>query len=486
MFLFFIPDGMIKLQKNKAITPNEGGIGMHRIQWKKIVCMVVAVFMLGSLFVGCGSEKAAEPAKSEPAAETAKKEETPKTEAPAAKKPEDYKATLTAWGWDENYWKTVTAAFNQKYPNIKFEYTPMANGDSVQKYQTAIAAGTELPDIAWAIIDSRAKLFELDMWEPLNKAPYNFDINQVFDYLKPVMVNSKGDVCGIEQSVCPAGLAYRRDLAKQYLGTDDPVELAKMLPTWDAFIEKGKEVKEKSGGKVFMWPGMGDAEQFIREQDASPWVENGKIMATKSLKRTLDLIVRFRDAGIVDKLDAWSPAWYASYGEGKHMFAGCATWTSQFVIQPNDKDGKGQGHWGLMNVPEGNINWGGTTLGISKTCKDKEAAWEFVKFATLSKEGAEAIKTIGNFTSAKEPYKDPNFASFKDEWFGGQDTGKFFIEQVVPQIKLRPMTIDDNVIHDAMILVTTALNSNSKMTSDEALKKLIEEIKTKLPDAQVE
>lgn len=73
----------------------------------------------------------------------------------------------------------MTKGFNELYPNVKFEYTPMANGDTLQKYQTALASGTELPDIGWAIIDSRAKVYELDMWEDLSAAPYNFDIKLI-------------------------------------------------------------------------------------------------------------------------------------------------------------------------------------------------------------------------------------------------------------------------------------------------------------------
>jgi len=402
-----------------------------------------------------------------------------------AKNPEDYKATLTSWGWDDTYWKTMTKAFNKKYPNIKFEYTPMANGESLQKYQTALASGAALPDIAWAIIDSRGKLFELNMWEALNKAPYNFDKSKVFDYLDPILVNSKGDVCGIEQSICPAGMAYRRDLAKEYLGTDDPEKIAELLPDWDTFIAKGKEIKEKSDGKVFMIPSISDIQQIIRDQDATKWFDGDTVQVTKALKRTIDLLAKFRDAGIVDKLDAWSPAWYASYGQGKHIFAGCATWTSQFVIQPNDKDGKDKGHWGLTNIPEGNISWGGTTLGIAKTCKNKDAAWEFVKFATMSKEGADVLKSIGMFTTVKSMYDDKEFASFKDPWFGGQDTGKYFLEKIVPKIKLKPMSKDNNVIHDALNLVTTSLNNDKKMTASDALDKLKSEIKSKLPNMKI-
>jgi multiple sugar transport system substrate-binding protein len=391
------------------------------------------------------------------------------------------------WGWDDPYFNAMTTAFNKLYPNVKFEYTPVANADLLQKYQTALATGLDLPDIAWAIIDSRAKVFELDMWEPLNKAPYNFNVNDTFDYLHNVMVNSEGDVCGIEQSICPAGLAFRRDLTKEYFGTDDPKELEALFPTWDAFIEKGIEVRQKSDGTVYMWPGIGDAQQFIREQGAESWIEGNTVRATSTLLRSIQITSKFRDAGIVDKLEAWSPAWYASFGEGKHIFVGCATWSVPFMIEPGDPEGKNTGRWGLMNVPEGNISWGGTTLGISKTCKDKNLAWTFVKWACLSTSGAEALNSIGLFTSAKKPYtENPRITSFKSAWFGDQDLGKKYIEEIVPRIKIRPMNFDDNEVHTALTLVVERLNNDKSINPDNAMKILKDELEMTLSDYTVE
>ncbi len=401
--------------------------------------------------------------------------------------PSDYEGTLTMWGWDDTWFECVTKAFNEKYPNVKFEYTPMANGDTLQKYQTAIAAGTELPDIAWSIIDSRAKVYELDMWEDLSAEPYNLDINEVYEYLHSKMVNSKGAVCGIEQCLSPAGFAYRKDLALEYLGTDNREELEAMFPTWEAFIEKGAEVYEKSGGTVYMLQGIADAQQFIREQGGKSWIEGDVIKATDTLQKSLELACKLRDNNVCDKLEAWSPAWYASFGEDNHIFAGCATWSVPFNIVPNDPEGEKTGHWGLMNAPEGNISWGGTTIGISKTCKDKRLAWEFVKFATLSTEGAQALNTIGFFTSAKKPYEEkPELANWTSPWFGEQDLGEMFIGEIVPNIQARPMNFDDNVIHETLNLVTTALNNDSGMTAEDAMNQLKEELEMRLADYTVE
>jgi multiple sugar transport system substrate-binding protein len=440
------------------------------MNWKIGLMMVLGA---GILFFSC--EKKSEP-----------RSEGPGTIVELQEISHDYSGTLTIWGWDDPYHNTMTRAFNRLYPNVKFEYTPVANGDLLQKYQTALATGTELPDIAWAIIDSRAKVFELDMWEPLNKAPYNFNINDTFDYLHPVMVNSSGDVCGIEQSISPAGLAYRRDLAKQYFGTDDPAELEAMFSTWNEFIAKGIEVQQKSGGTIFMWPGIGDAQQFIREQGGKSWITGNTINVTESLLRSIQLACAFRDSNIVDKLEAWSPAWYAAHGEGKHIFVGCATWTIPFVIELNDPEGANSGHWGLMNVPEGNISWGGTTLGISKTCKDKSLAWTFVEFCTLSTEGAEALNSMGLFTSSKKPYTEkPEIKSYKSPWFGDQDIGAKYIGEIVPNIQIRPMNLDDNEVHVALNLITGNLNNDRSITPATAIIQLREELAMNLPDYKI-
>lgn len=447
-------------------------------QMRRYTAAALAAVMTAALTVGCGGNESAEETQAESSAEAVQE---------FGELPKDYEGSLTMWGWDEPYFKAVTEAFNESYPNVKFEYTPVANLDLLQKYQTSLASGTELPDVGWAIIDSRAKVFALDMWEPLNQAPYNFDINDVYDYLHPVMVNEKGDVCGIEQTMSPAGVAYRKDLALEYLGTDDPKELEEMFPTWEAFIEKGREVQEKSGGSVYMWPGVADAQQFIREQDPLPWIEGNTINATKALRKSLELSCKFRDNKTVDNLEAWSPAWNASFGSGKHIFASCATWSIPATIMPNDPEGETTGHWGLMNAPEGNASWGGTTLGITKTCKDKALAWEFIKFATLSTEGARAINKIGFMTSAKAPYEeDPQLKVFTSKWFGDQDLGRKYFEEIIPDIQIRPMNVDDNIINDALNLVTTSINNDPDMTVDDAMAQLKEELEMKLPDYTIE
>lgn len=100
--------------------------------------------------------------------------------------PEDYCGTLTTWGWDETYFKMMSEAFQEHYPNVEFKFVKIQNKNVVQRYETELIMGGELPDLAWAIVDTRGEAFELDMWEALEQEPYCFQLADVYEYIHPI------------------------------------------------------------------------------------------------------------------------------------------------------------------------------------------------------------------------------------------------------------------------------------------------------------
>lgn len=393
------------------------------------------------------------------------------------------KGTITMWGWDANYIDVVSKEFNKVYPDIKIELTNVGAEDYLQKVQTTMASGGELPDILWGERNFRGKIFEFDIWENLENEPYNFDKSTVFDYLEPLTSNSKGETIAIEQSLTPGAIAYRRDLAKQYFGTDDPKELEALFPTLDAMIEKGKEVQEKSKGEVYMFSSLGELNEIFTAQSQKALMDGDVIDVTGKMKEVIDKVTKVRDAGIVDKLELWSPQWNASFADGKHIFFPAANWAPQFVIKPNDKEGEGR--WGLMKPPGEMYSWGGTVFGISKTSENKELAWKFINWLLLTKEGAEASKLVNFYVPLKEVYKDQQFVSNEDPFFANQDVGEFWIEEIVPEIDVPVLSGNDAVVKDSTNLVLNLLNSDHSVDANEALEKLILEVKAKLPDKEI-
>ena len=57
--------------------------------------------------------------------------------------------------------------------------------------------------------------------------------------------DASGVVKGVSFQCCPAALIYRRSIAKDVLGTDDPAEVQELLNSWDKFNAVAADAKAK-------------------------------------------------------------------------------------------------------------------------------------------------------------------------------------------------------------------------------------------------
>ena len=172
--------------------------------------------------------------------------------------PEDITGTVVIWDWDGGTQQKYVDKFNEVYPNVTVEVQDVAWDDYMTKLQTSYVSGMELPDIILGEMAWRGTLFEMNICENLEEAPYYLDRNDMVPSSIPLVSDQNGNILGVEMQVTPAGFAYKRDLAVEYLGTDDPEEVGEMIKDWDAFLAVGKQVNEKSGGKVKMMVSLGD------------------------------------------------------------------------------------------------------------------------------------------------------------------------------------------------------------------------------------
>ncbi|RED53159.1 ABC transporter substrate-binding protein [Cohnella lupini] len=458
---------------------------MKKKRMAKGLSGLMAVLMLTGLLAACGgnndnaSPSASSSTEGSPAASTGSSAEAD---------PAQMSGTVKVWDWDEAFQTGMIAEFNKKYPNIKVEVTVVNPNDYLQKLQSGIASGSDVPDVILGESAYRGKLFDLDVLDNLEAAPYNFDKSTIVDYVLPYVSNSKGEVIAVDQSLTPAGFAYRRDLAKQYWGTDDPAEIAAMIPTWDDFIAKGTELKDKSGGKVLMFPGLGDAFLALKGQNFGSYVNGTEIDLTTKLQKPLQKLFQMKDAGILGKNELWTPAWSSSMAKGEFMFYPMAPWGAKWHIAANDPDGSG--HWGLVKAPEGGFTRGGTAVGIYKDSKVKDAAWAFIQYAYLSDEGsAYNFKTFGNMTSSKSFYETQKALIEApgpyDEFFGGQNLASYFMDEIVPEVQGEPQSQYDSVVDSVFNALYPLWTKDGSATAESALKKFIDETKIKANGATI-
>jgi multiple sugar transport system substrate-binding protein len=387
--------------------------------------------------------------------------------------------TLTIWNWDNNVTDITIPAFEAAHPNIKIERVAVPAAEVPLKIQQSLAAGLDMPDILLAELNVRAQMFSMDIWEDLEQAPYNVKKDIFFESTVGLMQNPKGQIVAIDQTLCPTGMAYKKNLARQYLGTDDRAALEGMFKSLDDFVSKGSEVARASGGKVFMFSAPGFVLDWLAKVNTTSLVDSdGSVNFTGKMRTGLDFLIKMRNAGAIDGLESWSPQDNASYAGDNHIFYSVPNWGVQFMIKANDPNG--QGRWGLMTPPTGAFSWGGTVQGIYKGSKHKAEVWEYLKWFSFTKEGTDVVKKgTDYFTPIKEFYNDPAYVSNVDPYFG-IDTGNYFYKELMPKVVPPTFTPYENYLAETINAVAAYVMSDRSVTLQQALAKGIEEMKNRV------
>ena len=376
----------------------------------------------------------------------------------------DLSGTLEVWGWttDPEY---QIEELEKAYPNVTVNYT-MIGTDYDTKMQTIVDNRTEGPDVFYADVKTVKNYIESDAWETLTDDPYNIDVSDSEDYTVKLGSDSDGNVKALSYQATPGGFWYKRDLAKKYLGTDDPDEISEMLSTTEGMLDVAEKLKEGSNGETHMFASYKDLWQFANYGMRSlAWVDGDKFQMDDYIPEFFDLAKTVRDNGYDAKIDTWSEAWYASCADDSVFGYAEPTWGLQYVIQTGAPDS--EGNWGLASMPAAYFN-GGSYLGIYQESQNKELAAEYVKFVCTNKDFlAQYAKDKGDYTSLKSVNKEIADGGYEEPWCAGQNTFKFFSDQM-DKINTDIVTKYDDTIGNLM-LNNVDLYLNGQLDKDAAI-----------------
>ena len=376
----------------------------------------------------------------------------------------DLSGTLEVWGWttDPQY---QIEAFEKAYPNVTVNYT-MIGTDYDTKMQTIVDNRTEGPDVFYADVKTVKNYIESDAWETLTDDPYNIDVSDSEDYTVKIASDSEGNVKALSYQATPGGFWYKRDLAKKYLGSDDPDEISEMLSTTEGMLDVAEKLKEGSNGETHMFASYKDLWQFANYGMRSvAWVDGNKFQMDDYIPEFFDLAKTVRDNDYDAKIDTWSEAWYASCADDSVFGYAEPTWGLQYVIQTGAPDS--EGNWGIASMPAAYFN-GGSYLGIYQESQNKELAAEYVKFVCTNKDFlTQYANDKGDYTSLKSVNKEIADSGYEESWCAGQNTFKFFSDQM-DKINTDIVTKYDDTIGNLM-LNNVDLYLNGQLDKDAAI-----------------
>ena len=448
----------------------------------KMLLSIAGIFLAFTLILpGCSPQQTATKSDSESGNET---------EAEKGNTSSDEEITLRIWDWDEAHMSHMIPFYQETHPNIKFETLMVPTSDFMQKLQSSLASGTDIPDIILGEMGYRGRLFELGILEDLSQAPYNVQKGDMFDFAVKLQTGPDDKLLGVEQQICPAGLAFRRDLAIEYFGTDNPDEIAEIIPTWDAFYDEGVRIAEESDGKVHIFPGISVMiTNVLRGQNTSSYIQDDIIDITSRYKTIFDIGIKMHQGNILGNQENNTPALNAGIAAGEFIFISCPPWGMKWIIESNDPNGSG--NWGLVKAPEAGITQGGTSISIYSDSPNKEAAWEYIQFTYIDGDGVEeAYKQFGFMTGFKAPYENENSYFFTekgayDDFFGGQKMADYYINTISVATEGQVQTKNEVLVLDALSSVMAQVANDKSMTSEKAIELLIAEVEKAVPDVTV-
>ncbi len=193
---------------------------------------------------------------------------------------------------------------------------------------------------------------------------------------------SDGKVVGLGYQATGGAFIYRRSIAKDVWGTDDPDTIAsKIGPGWDKFFEAAAELRAKGYGIV---SGDGDIWHAIENSSEKGWLnEDGELYIDPAREEFLDLSKKLKDNDYHNDTQDWTDAWYADMkgigAKGILGFYGPA-WLINYVIAGNSGDTYGD--WAVC-TPNVGFFWGGTWLLANKDTAKKDAVAELIHWVTL-------------------------------------------------------------------------------------------------------
>ena len=332
--------------------------------------------------------------------------------------------TINVWSFT-NEIPNALLRFKEMNPSFPFDFNITIIATTEGAYQPALdqalsGGGGQAPDIfavesafvlkytqgeasAWAMpyedlgINVDARLSQAEI------APYTYQLGT-----RP----TDKKVVGLAFQNTGSGLIYRRSIAKEVFGTDDPQAISAIVgPGWDKYLQAAATLRAKG---YSIASGEGDIWQVIRNTAQRSYVDpSGALYLDPMREAYLDIAKALYDGDFTNRANAWQDAWFADMsGTGLRPVFGFLgpAWLINYVMINNV--GPTYGDWAIATPPVP-FSWGGTWVIANKNIDQskKDGVRQLIEWITLdtSSKGFQYLFANGNLYEGSQQF--PNQAA---------------------------------------------------------------------------
>ncbi|NMB42779.1 MAG: carbohydrate ABC transporter substrate-binding protein [Clostridiales bacterium] len=440
---------------------------------KKNLALLFLVTVLTSiLLIGCGSDTSDKGDESKDTKATVETQDNNTKETKKEDESDDVADSeegkvLRIYCWNEEFQSRFNDYYADKLPDgieVEWVITPNEGNAYQDKLDQDLlnqdkAAADEKIDIFLVEADYALKYvntdYTLDVVSDIGLT--EDDLSQMYPYTKEIVTDSNGVLKGVTWQATPGLFAYRRSIAKDVLGTDDPVEVQEYLSNWDKF----DEVAEKADAKGYkMLSGYDDSYRVFSNNVSGPWVDGTKIVIDDNLMRWVDQTKEYTDKGYNNKTSLWAPEWSADQGPAGKVFGFFySTWGINFTLLENSLETPlnegglaevGNGIYGDYAVCQGpeSYYWGGTWICAAAGTDNIETIRDVMKTLTCDKDVMKQI-TIDteDYTNNMEAMNEIAESDYASEFLGGQNHIALFAK-AAPLIDMSNISIYDQGLNE--------------------------------------
>ena len=275
------------------------------------------------------------------------------------------------------------------------------------------------------------------------------ELSDQFLYTQQMATDGSGRLKAVSWQATPGVFAYRRSIAKEVLGTDDPEKVQEAVSDWESFAETAQAVKEAG---YYMLSGYGDAYRVYADNVTSAWVEDGALNIDPHLEEWAVQTRDFAENGYTHGTEQWSDEWRADHtGEGKVFGFFYSSWGIHYTLQ-NKAEGEtdadvtsASGDYAVCRGPEPS-HYGGQWIVAAAGSDDAELAGSIMRELTCNPETMKKItRDIREFTNTVSGMTELAQSDYKAEVLGGQNPIPIYVESAKLLSKMHTTSYDDDL-----------------------------------------
>lgn len=414
---------------------------------RRVISLLLTAAMGATLFAGCGSAAGGNGTES-------------KADATEGK-------VINVYSWNDEFRERLEAVYPEVESTSKdgtvtklkdgteihWVINPNQDGVYQQKLDEALgrqadAADNDKVDIFLSETDYVFKYTDADADVAMPLSDLGIDVDKAFadqyDFTRTTASDSAGVQRGSTWQCCPGLLVYRRDIAKDVFGTDEPEAVGEKVKDWDTIKQTAAELKAKG---YYTFSSYADTFRLYGNSIDNSWVEPGgdEVNVDQKIMNWVNDSKEWLDNGYVDAniKGQWNDDWNKAMGSQSKVFAFLfPAWGIDFTLKPN-WDGA-DGSWAVTTPPQ-EYNWGGSYIHAATGTDDPEHVKDIILAMTADKDNLLKIsKEYSDFTNTKSGMQEAAMddATYASDFLGGQNPFAYFAP-VAENIKIAPLSSYD-------------------------------------------